>query len=893
MSPTQSNNDRQKGSPLSGSQSGLNGSTSPSRGNGLNRTASRVSRFRSAKAVFERLSSANTNSNKIYEKSLTSDRPRGTVASRYAAAAAARAAANNNNSSNASNTSPKSKTMSSMARSQDSNRLSSSESSRIASLSQPKPQPRVGPSRSTVPSISDTKIQQASHSSKNIAQSVAKPPPKDLIDKIVLEIARNAANRDPDANCTIQDLSNCDISGIPETLDFDRCFQDVEMMTEEEARKLLSRKSDSPLSSPGAQSAGRQISSDAEIVPASTSLAEPVLDVSQQTGVSNSTAANNNMTLAPSELDLDGSLDSCKKTKVRFSDGPAEVFNTHAVEDYDRRNDDIDPVAASAEYEIEKSQEREAMGTNDDDDEDQSQQANSDGQHGRIARENDQSSDQIDHESSDAKDAEYIESLKREVALKRILEQNLRDLQSQYYGAVKELDDYKSNAESQLSELRENICDFNNKLEASQHELSDAREQSSQFESQLNDIKESSQILEKKYHRAKKIIKDMQSREQSFNRREQLYQQKLDEIEHELGVLIESIDRTIYEDGIKYINVTDGASCPRQHRYTLDAFGLIRQLLKDFNDDQSTQNPQIKQRVVSILEQKLASLMATAGAKGTQHMRASASIDDPQLKTSQIDEQNRHSQNLSYQLASHRLSQPNLPHPIGVGGQPTKLFHNINPPPMSAAPHESSPPQSVNSFPSTNSLNSLNNNNHLSTNNNNHNHNKFNNDQPSTGGNFQLSTHNMILGTPDTDKFQPTLDIQVPPYQTNEWHDKPVSEWTTTQVSTWLLALGLDQYISKFEDRNVNGQSLINLDSTVLKGLGVLNSNDRNLIKKKIRELRNEMEKERKLVEKKMKETLKDKSKNKLNNSNNINKPDNGNSDLHQSKSSWKRGLLS
>lgn len=118
-----------------------------------------------------------------------------------------------------------------------------------------------------------------------------------------------------------------------------------------------------------------------------------------------------------------------------------------------------------------------------------------------------------------------------------------------------------------------------------------------------------------------------------------------------------------------------------------------------------------------------------------------------------------------------------------------------------------------------------------------------------------------------------------------------MSEWTTTQVSTWLLALGLDQYISKFEDRNVNGQSLINLDSTVLKGLGVLNSNDRNLLKKKIRELRVEMEKERKLIEKKMKENLKDKSKsNKLNGGN---RADNNRSDSQQNKSSWKRGLLS
>lgn len=124
------------------------------------------------------------------------------------------------------------------------------------------------------------------------------------------------------------------------------------------------------------------------------------------------------------------------------------------------------------------------------------------------------------------------------------------------------------------------------------------------------------------------------------------------------------------------------------------------------------------------------------------------------------------------------------------------------------------------------------------------------------------------------------------------FYPQPVSEWTTTQVSTWLLALGLDQYISKFEDRNVNGQSLMNLDSTVLKGLGVLNSNDRNLLKKKIRELRVEMEKERKLIEKKMKENLKDKSKNKFNGNNKTDiKVDN--QQQQHNKPSWKRGLLS
>ena len=48
--------------------------------------------------------------------------------------------------------------------------------------------------------------------------------------------------------------------------------------------------------------------------------------------------------------------ENCYKApkRLRFSEGPVRLYSTHSVEDYDRRNDEVDPVAASAEYELEK-----------------------------------------------------------------------------------------------------------------------------------------------------------------------------------------------------------------------------------------------------------------------------------------------------------------------------------------------------------------------------------------------------------------------------------------------------------------------------------------------------------------------------------------------------------
>ncbi|XP_041531283.1 neurabin-1 isoform X5 [Microtus oregoni] len=80
--------------------------------------------------------------------------------------------------------------------------------------------------------------------------------------------------------------------------------------------------------------------------------------------------------------------------------------------------------------------------------------------------------------------------------------------------------------------------------------------------------------------------------------------------------------------------------------------------------------------------------------------------------------------------------------------------------------------------------------------------------------------------------------------------NRAIHEWSVQQVSHWLMSLNLDQYVSEFSAQNITGEQLLQLDGNKLKALGMTSSQDRALVKKKLKEMKMSLEKARKAHEK-------------------------------------------
>ncbi|XP_050311669.1 neurabin-1 isoform X2 [Anthonomus grandis grandis] len=122
-----------------------------------------------------------------------------------------------------------------------------------------------------------------------------------------------------------------------------------------------------------------------------------------------------------------------------------------------------------------------------------------------------------------------------------------------------------------------------------------------------------------------------------------------------------------------------------------------------------------------------------------------------------------------------------------------------------------------------------------------------------SSGSVSPSRHDTSWATTDLSMSSCSIASDKRGSTSHFWHSTPVNDWNKDQVCQWLLQIRLEQHIQKFAELQVNGSALLLLTSADFKILGIT-SDDKNRLKRKIKELKAQAEKERKQQEKDRKE---------------------------------------
>ncbi|XP_073094918.1 neurabin-1 isoform X10 [Manis javanica] len=304
----------------------------------------------------------------------------------------------------------------------------------------------------------------------------------------------------------------------------------------------------------------------------------------------------------------------------------------------------------------------------------------------------------------------------------------------------------------------------------------------------LKETQSQYQALEKKYNKAKKLIKDFQQKELDFIKRQEAERKKMEDLEKAHLVEVQGLQ----------VRIKD---------LEAEVFRLLKQ-----NGTQVNNNNNIFERRTSLGEVSKADTMENVDVKHTSCQDGlSQDLNEAVPETERLD--SKALKTRAQLSVKNRRQRPSR----------TRLYDSVS---------------------STDGEDSLERKNFT-----------FNDDfSPSSTSSADLSG----LGTePKTPGLSQSLalssdeildDGQSPKH--SQCQNRAVHEWSVQQVSHWLVSLNLEKYVSEFSAQNITGEQLLQLDGNKLKALGMTSSQDRAVVKKKLKEMKVSLEKARKAQEK-------------------------------------------
>ncbi|XP_053074419.1 neurabin-1 isoform X13 [Acinonyx jubatus] len=304
----------------------------------------------------------------------------------------------------------------------------------------------------------------------------------------------------------------------------------------------------------------------------------------------------------------------------------------------------------------------------------------------------------------------------------------------------------------------------------------------------LKETQSQYQALEKKYNKAKKLIKDFQQKELDFLKRQEAERKKIEDLEKAHLVEVQGLQ----------VRIRD---------LEAEVFRLLKQ-----NGTQVNNNNNIFERRTSLGEVSKGDTMENLDVKQTSCQDGlSQDLNEAVPETERLD--SKALKTRAQLSVKNRRQRPSR----------TRLYDSVS---------------------STDGEDSLERKNFT-----------FNDDfSPSSTSSADLSG---LGAEPKTTGLSQSLvlssdeildDGQSPKH--SQCQNRAVHEWSVQQVSHWLMSLNLEQYVSEFSAQNITGEQLLQLDGNKLKALGMTSSQDRAVVKKKLKEMKVSLEKARKAQEK-------------------------------------------